>query len=167
MNKPVRFEKRKRCCQRNFWSIVPLKCGHHKDSLRQRRQGFGKHEGPRKGREGRARATPAVLEKNCSSRKSLLPQSLRNLSKPIRSKEKAMPFSPAIEACRVPDERLAGAYEETSAAHRSWIKTTLALAEATYPACGRNRTRPRRFRRLWSGGRAGPDTLPRPTRVLS
>ncbi len=45
-----------------------------------------------------------------------------------------MPFSPAIEACRVPDERLAGAYEETSAAHRSWIKTTLALAEATYPA---------------------------------
>ena len=41
-----------------------------------------------------------------------------------------MPFSPAIEACRVPDERLAGAYEETSAAHRSWIKTTLALAEA-------------------------------------
>ena len=29
----------------------------------------------------------------------------------------------------VPDERLAGAYEETSAAHRSWIKTTLALAE--------------------------------------
>ena len=45
-----------------------------------------------------------------------------------------MPFSPAIEACRVPDERLAGAYEETSTAHRSWIKTTLALAEATYPA---------------------------------
>ena len=45
-----------------------------------------------------------------------------------------MPFSPAIEACRVPDERLAGAYEETSAEHRSWIKTTLALAEATYPA---------------------------------
>lgn len=45
-----------------------------------------------------------------------------------------MPFSPAIEACRVPDERLAGAYEETSAAHRSWIKTTLALAGATYPA---------------------------------
>ena len=45
-----------------------------------------------------------------------------------------MPFSPAIEACRVPDERLAGAYEETSAAHRSWIKTTLALAEAMYPA---------------------------------
>ena len=45
-----------------------------------------------------------------------------------------MPFSPAIEACRVPDERLAGAYEETSAAHRSWIKTTLALAEAPYPA---------------------------------
>ena len=66
--------------------------------------------------------------------KTLLPQSLRNLSKPIRSKEKAMPFSPAIEACRVPDERLAGAYEETSAAHRSWIKTTLALAGATYPA---------------------------------
>ena len=45
-----------------------------------------------------------------------------------------MPFSPAIEACRVPDERLAGAYEETSAEHRSWIKTTLALAGATYPA---------------------------------
>ena len=45
-----------------------------------------------------------------------------------------MPFSPAIEACRVPDERLAGASEETSATHRSWIKTTLALAEATYPA---------------------------------
>ncbi len=111
-----------------------MKCGHPKDSLRQRRQGFGKHEGPRKGREGRARATLAVLEKDCSSRKSLLPQSLRNLSKPIRPKEKAMPFSPAIEACRVPDERLAGAYEETSTAHRSWIKTTLALAEATYPA---------------------------------
>ena len=45
-----------------------------------------------------------------------------------------MPFSPEIEACRVPDERLAEAYEETSAEHRSWIKTTLALAEATYPA---------------------------------
>ena len=45
-----------------------------------------------------------------------------------------MPFSPAIEACRVPDEWLAGAYEETSAEHRSWIKTTLALAGATYPA---------------------------------
>ena len=40
----------------------------------------------RKGREGRARATPAVLEKDCSSRKSLLPQSLRNLSKPTRPK---------------------------------------------------------------------------------
>lgn len=45
-----------------------------------------------------------------------------------------MSFSPAVEACRVPDELLAGAYEETSAEHRSWIKTTLALVEATYPA---------------------------------
>ena len=45
-----------------------------------------------------------------------------------------MAFSSAIEACRVPDELLAGAYEGTSALHRSWIKTTLALAEAVFPA---------------------------------
>ena len=45
-----------------------------------------------------------------------------------------MAFSTAIEACRVPDELLAGAYEGTSALHRSWIKTTLALAEAVFPA---------------------------------
>ena len=45
-----------------------------------------------------------------------------------------MTFSSAIEACRVPDERLAGAYEGTSAPYRSWIKTTLALAEAVFPA---------------------------------
>lgn len=45
-----------------------------------------------------------------------------------------MAFSPAVETCRVPDELLAGAYEETSAEHRSWIKTTLALVEAAYPA---------------------------------
>lgn len=45
-----------------------------------------------------------------------------------------MPFSPAIEACRVPDDQLAAAYEATSAEHRSWIKTTLALIGSLYPA---------------------------------
>lgn len=50
------------------------------------------------------------------------------------SEEGYMSFSPAVEACRVPDELLAGAYEGTSAEHRSWIKTTLALVGATYPA---------------------------------
>lgn len=45
-----------------------------------------------------------------------------------------MPFSTALEARRVPDERLAGAYEGTSPERRSWIKTTLALVEATLPA---------------------------------
>ena len=45
-----------------------------------------------------------------------------------------MSLSSAIEACRVPDERLAEAYEGTSALHRSWIKTTLALVESVHPA---------------------------------
>lgn len=45
-----------------------------------------------------------------------------------------MPFSPAVEACRVADEQLAEAYEATSARHRSWIKTTLALIESVTPS---------------------------------
>ncbi|MEG2005097.1 MAG: hypothetical protein RR014_03580 [Bilophila sp.] len=40
----------------------------------------------------------------------------------------------ALEAFRLPDERLGQAYEATSPEQRGWIKTTLALVEATYPA---------------------------------
>ncbi len=43
-----------------------------------------------------------------------------------------MPFSSAVEACRLPDELLAEAYEGTSAERRSWIKTTLALVESVH-----------------------------------
>lgn len=45
-----------------------------------------------------------------------------------------MSFSSALEQRRVADDLLAAAYESTPPAQRGWIKTTLALVEATFPA---------------------------------